>query len=62
MLFLCMSDQVTIQMDKPEKLFGVHYVDYGLFLGIYGPKMGCTLCPFWSGIGCGFQRNYGSIL
>ena len=23
---------------------------------------GYTLCPFWSGIGCGFRGNYGSVL
>ena len=27
----------------------------------FWPENGCTLYPFWSGIGCGFRGNYGSV-
>ena len=33
-------------------------------VGIFAPfwsENGCILCPVWSGIGCGFRRNYRSV-
>ena len=31
------------------------------FLRRFGLKTGIDFCPFWSGIGYGFQGNYGSV-
>ena len=44
---------------KPYRYVLPHRV--GLVFAPFGSENGCRLCPFWSGIGYSFRRNYGSV-
>ena len=33
----------------------------GMVFAPFWSESGYRLCPFWSGIGCGFRGNYGSV-